>query len=437
MKPLVFTLVFLFSFYQTVFSQIKPGKILQLVNQPGLSPAKVETPKVWLNTEELDLSYNLNTFQYDTTYDRLYHYHNSTYADQERVYSYSPARKESGREQYLHDSMGRSTGYIYQLVDDNGNATNYSRQQISYDDKGNYKYVEYDTWNGFSWAISSNYKYEYTYDNKDKLINRTIMVNYGDGVWHGYFKIDAIRDLNETVLSTIIYRVDSTGAFQPGKKLVNASYFRNNMFYPEKGEEVYYINGAWDTLYKYNAVYDSLYTLLSGQVDSIVGSKLITVERETYKFDSHGYRYYYTQEYYRNRALVITDGLEDNIVYDSNGNLDTDEELRYNPYTRKWRKYMKYIYTFSEETGLKDNISQAANISTYPNPVDDELHVKISDSKGMVKLSLYDIAGRIVYSSTESGSDVISIPVSSLNKGMYVLKTEMGGEITSKFVIKE
>lgn len=78
-----------------------------------------------------------------------------------------------------------------------------------------------------------------------------------------------------------------------------------------------------------------------------------------------------------------------------------------------------------ETVGIKKE-KVASNLKIYPNPTSEKLFIEFSNKAKRVNYSIFDIAGKKVISSILSKSN--SIDVSSLKKGLYLLKlkTESG-----------
>lgn len=86
--------------------------------------------------------------------------------------------------------------------------------------------------------------------------------------------------------------------------------------------------------------------------------------------------------------------------------------------------------------GLKKNFDENNMVSIYPNPMGDELHVKVKVYGKIINYSLYDVFGRSVLSGFFSGEAFLN--TTSLCKGVYnlILYNE-GVKITGKTVIKQ
>ncbi|MES2812326.1 MAG: T9SS type A sorting domain-containing protein [Bacteroidota bacterium] len=83
------------------------------------------------------------------------------------------------------------------------------------------------------------------------------------------------------------------------------------------------------------------------------------------------------------------------------------------------------------ETSLSTNDYTLTNdFSIYPNPVKDILHIQSNDFTAVTAVKIYDILGKLIQETTAT-----TIPVSSLAKGLYIVKVNTEkGEMTKKFI---
>ncbi len=89
-----------------------------------------------------------------------------------------------------------------------------------------------------------------------------------------------------------------------------------------------------------------------------------------------------------------------------------------------------------ECVGIEENNS-AQNMMMYPNPANDAVTVKMSGSDNY-SLKLVNVLGAVVYSeNVAKGTDVKTIDVSSMPKGVYFLTLESGAGKTSRKLIIE
>ncbi len=85
-----------------------------------------------------------------------------------------------------------------------------------------------------------------------------------------------------------------------------------------------------------------------------------------------------------------------------------------------------------------DEIELSNLISLMPNPATDVLNIQFEGVEGDVTVEMTNIQGQIVYTERfmdVSGSSVKTVNVSSLNKGMYIVKFITDGDFTTKQVI--
>jgi hypothetical protein len=83
-----------------------------------------------------------------------------------------------------------------------------------------------------------------------------------------------------------------------------------------------------------------------------------------------------------------------------------------------------------------------AEISVYPNPVRDHLHIDLGEEvHGKAMVSIFDMTGRQVFSSrldVDGHTISLAVPGSSFGRGLHLLKIETAKEIfTSKFLVAE
>lgn len=94
----------------------------------------------------------------------------------------------------------------------------------------------------------------------------------------------------------------------------------------------------------------------------------------------------------------------------------------------------------AKETRNRDNensISDQASVKAYPNPVSETLNVEISMFTNYVNVQLYNSQGQLVRSIPNQFEGKISINVSELNSGLYMIKCESEDAILTKSVIIE
>lgn len=96
---------------------------------------------------------------------------------------------------------------------------------------------------------------------------------------------------------------------------------------------------------------------------------------------------------------------------------------------------------FGEATSVVALADQNGGLLIYPNPVKDELHVRIQyGSASQAVVRIVDFQGKAVYSATLNGRPgeiTGQLPVTALQKGMYLLRVETGDDVISRKFIKQ
>jgi hypothetical protein len=78
----------------------------------------------------------------------------------------------------------------------------------------------------------------------------------------------------------------------------------------------------------------------------------------------------------------------------------------------------------------------AMSLSIYPNPANAFFNIELADNNSQKQISLYDLSGKLVYSSTEKSAK-IQVNTSNLNAGLYFVKVESGSQvIVNKIIVQ-
>ena len=94
---------------------------------------------------------------------------------------------------------------------------------------------------------------------------------------------------------------------------------------------------------------------------------------------------------------------------------------------------MQIIY-LHKNTVLSSESFNVAKVKLYPNPTSNSLNI---ESAGTIQnIAVFNVLGQEVMRMTTNGTTV-SLDVSSLNAGIYVVKTNIDGNETSTKFIKE
>ena len=90
------------------------------------------------------------------------------------------------------------------------------------------------------------------------------------------------------------------------------------------------------------------------------------------------------------------------------------------------------IFTISSTASTKEDFVDN-NLKIYPNPVNDILNIKISNSIKIEEVNIYNILGKIVLKTINQHK----INVSKLNKGVFLIKIKTNKGVLIKKLIKE
>ena len=92
------------------------------------------------------------------------------------------------------------------------------------------------------------------------------------------------------------------------------------------------------------------------------------------------------------------------------------------------------IIEFSIDTGLSTIENEILDMMIYPNPVDGNYVTILSPVQGLKEIEVYSVTGRKVMDTAING---ITLDVSSLNTGFYLLKVTINGQNkVSKLVVR-
>ncbi|WP_343633000.1 T9SS type A sorting domain-containing protein [Fluviicola sp.] len=87
-------------------------------------------------------------------------------------------------------------------------------------------------------------------------------------------------------------------------------------------------------------------------------------------------------------------------------------------------------YTF---LGLDEAVTVEAKL--YPNPAISNLTIELTDNVAIAELTVVDLSGKVVYTSTITGSETID--VSNLTSGVYVVRLNNNGQVSSTRFVKK
>jgi hypothetical protein len=83
-------------------------------------------------------------------------------------------------------------------------------------------------------------------------------------------------------------------------------------------------------------------------------------------------------------------------------------------------------------TSLEAITANMIDLSVYPNPVANELHIELNNINSMSTVSLFTLDGRMVYQGKTE--DVMTINTSNLTNGIYLVRVQVGATVVNRKV---
>jgi len=119
---------------------------------------------------------------------------------------------------------------------------------------------------------------------------------------------------------------------------------------------------------------------------------------------------------------------------------DTSSWIR--PYVDESYHEMEVTWNINAEnigTGQQISIMNSTAISIYPNPVKDQLQIRILEEQPVETfIELYDAQGRSVFKSERINSEYLSLDLSEFSSGFYLLRVmQEDKQLSSRIIIKQ
>jgi D-Tyr-tRNAtyr deacylase len=92
-------------------------------------------------------------------------------------------------------------------------------------------------------------------------------------------------------------------------------------------------------------------------------------------------------------------------------------------------------------TSIKETRKNELNVSLFPNPTAGEFKLSVKAEKpDVAEIEIFDLAGKMVLQKTapvKTGENQLEMNVSSLNEGIYMIKTRVNGMVNvSKLILR-
>jgi hypothetical protein len=92
-------------------------------------------------------------------------------------------------------------------------------------------------------------------------------------------------------------------------------------------------------------------------------------------------------------------------------------------------------FVFEEDVATADPEDELSEIRIYPNPATD--YLTINNLSGLKNVSIQNLSGITVWSCRFAGEEVITIPVSDLTSGIYIVRIQIHDILITRKVIKK
>ena len=99
--------------------------------------------------------------------------------------------------------------------------------------------------------------------------------------------------------------------------------------------------------------------------------------------------------------------------------------------------FVTHAWVYRIDNSENESFDEVFNISVYPNPFADRIHIEFSKkTREVIHVHLFDVNGKQVLSKEYEASDQITLPLPYISEGNYVLHIRSGHKKTSKKIIK-
>ena len=353
------------------------------------------------------------------------------------------------------DTLGDSISKNITIYGANGSSyvmayiTNGTKLSISnidstiYDNNGNeIKYVVW-VYSGGAWVLNQGNAYKITYNGKGNEVSSQTMD----------YSANTMKWAN-TQEGIFAYNADGSGNSDTGKRW-NGSKWVNHLLndsitwvswngklgnsqISSLTEETW--NGsAWvdsaHISYTYDGNGGSTITIQSWKANKWVNALMYALT-----YDSYGNQTGAKYETWDGSAWVIAEAGQNNITYDGSGNATEEIVQNYHTSSKQYVNIEKYVYSnFSSYTGMKEASNPNLQISLYPNPANETLHLKGgAAAPGNAIVTIYNMQGQAIFTEQTTNNELssgINIPVNTLTKGIYILRAISGsGDINQEFI---
>ncbi|HNS18072.1 MAG TPA: T9SS type A sorting domain-containing protein [Bacteroidales bacterium] len=338
---------------------------------------------------------------------------------------------------YTYDGTGRITQMLGE-TNETGSWEAEMKYSISYDANGNASEITISMWTGASWMILFGSQMTYTYTPQNWVSSITTKGYDFKNGWQWDEK--DIYTLDGNGYPTQILYQDYNGGWVDSSRYININWYE---YFPEigYGSTEYFVEelwsgSSWDPNLRETAVYD----LTGGWVMTreIYDGTWVNSYRETMTMEND-YPKLFKYEDWIDGAWFQSSG--EKYLYTFTGDNLTEEIIQdYDPGISDYVNWARFVYSdFFYTTGQNELLTEA-NVIVYPNPVTSEITLQLlDDGSSACYVEIMNLTGQIVFAELFdlSASKPVSIQVSSLPDGMYVLQVRTNDQLLTKKFLKK
>jgi hypothetical protein len=339
---------------------------------------------------------------------------------------------------YFYDPSGRRNVTLNQFYDTLHYLRNGDKDSSNYDSHGNLTYQVREMWNAGSWEIQYGNKSNFTYDSKGNIVQ--IIAQFTDTT--GTFQDDNKQVFYWNTAGTIIdsgffYSLDSLKNWRLEAKVKNLILYKNNINKPVSGLIQIDTAGKWEDAERLTASYNILGYPLTSLYEEYRNGAWVPLERLRSKYNSHNDRYYSINEFYVDsiKSFMGFDGTADSLIYDANGNL-TSDQVFYMLWDTTWQTGNKQLHQYKDVSGIEIVNDSRGGYTIFPNPCNDQFFINNINPSESLKVSIYDVSGRVLLENHYTGEAQITVNTDLLPKGIYNIVINNGKRASSIRLVK-
>ena len=353
-------------------------------------------------------------------------------------YSYPNAKFDTAAyATYTYNSNGDITEILYK---DYMNSTWVNSKKDVFVYNANNHLIESLTfyWDGTIWDLLEGDKSILTYDNNGLVIKEEMeYYEMSTTSWEKYQMNEIFYPAGIPMPDSIVMYAYENNTWVVDGKMVNITWYDFSKYLFSSYDVIMMDNGSWGDPLRIVSTYNSN-DQLTGMVYkmSLMGN-FVDFMRYTFTYDSYGNETETKIETFMTGTWEVFGHQINTYSYDNSGLMIESESKSYDKTSGNWYNTNKYQYRYSTTTGIVDNIEKEV-IKAFPNPFKEVLNISNEGfNKEEVKLTIFDMGGRMVYEDIISSSKNASLDLKELNNGVYFLNISSNDKSKTVKIVKQ